>query len=101
MRSSVAAILAIGVISLAGCKTVVPLAIVDLQTDKVVIQGGDDEDDTAVVAKAREGCSVHGRIPLYLSEGRHCSGTACFSSGYSAFCSPASCVMHHLFACIE
>jgi len=102
MRPSVAAILALGAASLSGCESApTPLAIVDLQTDKVVIQAGEDEADTAVVEKAREGCSVHGRTPRYLSEGKHCSSTVCYSISGSIFCGPTDCVMHHLFACVR
>jgi len=107
----VAALLAVGVISLTGCKTVVPLAIVDLQTDKVVIQAGEDESATAVADKAREGCSIHGRVPLYLSERKQCGSTVCFTGasyvvgnqvmGGNTFCGPADCAMHHLFACVR
>ena len=104
-------ILAIGAFVLAGCVSVVPLAIVDLQTDKVIVQADHSEKPTAVVEKAREGCAIHGRTPYYLSEWEQCSGTSCYTSapqvvgtsviGGNTFCGPSDCAMRHLFACVE
>lgn len=111
MKSNVAALLLIGALSFAGCKTVVPLAIVDLQADKVIVQAGDDEAPAVVEEKAREGCALHGRVPLYLSERQSCGSTVCFTGasyivgnqvlGGNTFCGPSDCVMHHLFACVR
>lgn len=85
--------------SLSACEPI-PLAIVDLQMDKVVIQADEDEAIKAVTDKAREGCALHGRTPHYPSEGEYCGSTVCYSSSGSMYCGPADCVMHHLFACV-
>ena len=100
VRLRVGAILAIGAAALLGCETI-PIAIVDLQTDKVVIHAAEDEDAPAIAEKAREGCAIHARIPHYLSERKQCGSTVCYSVGGSMFCGPSDCVMHHLFACVQ
>ena len=104
MRAMMAAILATGALSLllTGCMTTPPV-IVDLQTDKVVVQAGEgDEAAAAAAEKALEGCSLHGRLPHYLSEQQNCSGMQCTAGTYSGIsCYPSDCVMHYLFACVK
>ncbi len=88
-------------VSLAGCFAT-PLAIVDLEADKVVVQADEFEAATAVAQKAKEGCAVHRRTPRYISSRPHCSGQSCTSlgTGYvTVHCHPTECVVHHLFAC--
>lgn len=65
IKLSAVIVLAIAALSLAGCVTAVPLVIADLQTDKVVVQAGEGESESEIAEKAREGCAIHGRIPLY------------------------------------
>ena len=90
-----------GTVLLAGCSDPVPLVIADLQTDKVTIQADEKESIDAVFEKAREGCAVHGRMPRYLNEGKHCTSTVCNPIFGTLYCSPSDCMMHHLFACVD
>ncbi len=71
--------------ALAGCVPD-PAVIADLETDKVIVHSGYGTSADAIVAKAVEGCAMHGRVPWALSEqclDRYCS------------------YKNHLFACLE
>ena len=61
--------------------------ISDLETDKVVVQSSIGTDDAAIVAEARYGCALHGRVPVAISSG-------CVQD--------SDCLLReHLFACVE
>lgn len=103
MKLDVVAILAIVAVSLAGCFATTPLAIVDLQTDKVVVQADEEEATKAVAEKAKEGCALHRRAPRYISSRPHCSGQKCTADPLAGGvkCYQTDCVMHHLYACVR
>ncbi len=92
--------LAMGVVLLAGCAPT-PLVIADLETDKVVIQADQSESDAAILAKAREGCSIHDRTPLPLSMQERCGRVSCYGTGRNIFCGHSNCWNEHLFACVK
>ena len=91
---------------LGGCATTpVPTVIVDLQQDKVVVQGDSSTEFEEIVAKAREGCLLHGRKPVPISE-TCAGGTSCHTYCYSSTSCTTTCeedcdTKHHLFACTE
>ncbi len=101
MNLRLTAVLVAGTALLGGCTNPSPLVISDLQTDKVVIQADRDEDNAAVLGKAREGCAVHGRTPLAISTLQKCSHTVCSSPFWSTYCNPTNCWIEHLFACVR
>ena len=41
--------------------------IVDLETDKVVVESGTEISNHEIKLKAREGCAIHGRYPVTIS----------------------------------
>ena len=87
---------------LGGCFPPAATVIVDLQEDKVVVQGDADTEFKEIVAEATEGCALHGRKPVAISEscagGQSCM-TNCYSWGCSTSCSEDCDIKHHLFAC--
>ena len=68
----------------AGCAST-PAVIADLEEDKVIVQKGLGTSDHEILAKAKEGCALHGRIPIPLS--KVCLDQYCFEE-------------NHLFACV-
>ena len=102
-RSMTAILITLGLV--AGCTDPepTPLVISDVQMDKVTIQADNEEDFANVRQKAREGCAIHDRTPLYISTGTKCGGTSCYttSSGRYTSCEPTDCWKKHLFACVR
>lgn len=101
-RSLLAATLAV---TLGGCFAPAPTVIVDLEDDKIIVQGDANTEFEEIVAEATEGCAIHGRKPVPISES--CAGetfchTSCNQSGgcFTA-CGDGCDVKHHLFACTE
>lgn len=66
---------------LAGCQT--SAVISDLEEDKVVVQASGN-DETVIYAKAREGCQIHGRVPVAISS--RCLDGYCIQSEYLFAC---------------
>ena len=80
-------IVALTVLVLGGCaRGSNPAIISDLEQDKVIVRQNLGTTDDAVLAKAREGCALHNRIPRALS--KVCRDQYCLASD-------------HLFACLE
>ena len=101
MRQWIAAALFV----LGGCTTPAPTVITDLEDDKVIIQAVATTAFEQILDKATEGCAIHGRKPVPISES--CAGesschTRCYQwMGCSTTCSKDCWVKHHLFACTD
>ena len=75
----------LAVVPVGCCAT--PAVIVDLESDKVVVQSGIGTSETEIYAKARDGCALHGRKPRYRAI-VECMDQYCF-------------VKRTLFACVH
>ena len=110
-------ITAIALILLAGCATQlaepVPAIILDLETDKVIVQSEDSTTPESILTAAEEGCAIHNRKasqPIntksecveYGSSGgwciRHAQGPCIsyWTTGYSTWC-----ISHAQGPCIQ
>ena len=91
---------------LGACSTTpAPTVIVDLQHDKVIVQSDSSTLPEDIVGKAAEGCAIHGRKPVPISE-TCAGGTSCNTYCYSSTSCITTCdedcgTKHHLFACTE
>jgi len=79
---SIAVVVGVMTAMTTGCA---PALIVDLEDDKVIVQAGSSIKDSEVLAKAREGCSIHGRRPVPVGS-MQCLDQYCLTA-------------RHLFAC--
>ena len=69
--------------SLGAC-TAAPAVISDLEEDKVIVQSGMGTPDHEIVAKAREGCRIHGRTAQAISYA--CLDDYCLRKSYLFAC---------------
>ena len=58
--------------------------ISDLETDKVIVQVSWPADEAEILAEARRGCALHGRVPVAIS-----------------YKNAGDFLEEHLFACVE
>ena len=89
---------------LGGCFAPAPTIIVELEQDRVVVQSDANAPFTEIEAEATDGCELHGRNAVAISES--CAGgqscyTSCHTYGCSTSCSEDCDIKHHLFACTE
>ena len=79
-------LVALPALALLSACTAAPAVIADLESDKVVVQGGLGTSDQAILDKAQEGCGMHDRVARSLS-------TTCLDN---------YCIRKNvLFACVE
>lgn len=72
----------LAVCALAACEG--SAVISDLETDKVVVQSSTGTDEADILAAARRGCALHGRVPVAIS-----------------YRDAGDFLEEHLFACVE
>ena len=82
MKNAILIFVIAGAAALGGCAA--PAVISDLEDDKVIVQGNQHTSQEDVAKKAAEGCAVHGRKAVPISQ--WCAGSYCS-------------VKRHLFAC--
>ena len=90
---------------LAGCFPLAPTVIVDLDRDKVVVQGDAGTEFEEIATQAKEGCALHRRKAVAISEscagGQRCYTNCSTYGGCYTNCSEDCDIKHHLFACTE
>ena len=87
MKATMAIVAVLSVAALTGC-VAAPAIIADLETDKVIVQGGMGTTEEDIYLKAVEGCRIHGRHPTAMPLSHVCVDDYCIQT-------------KHLFPCVE